>query len=98
MVAWPRLGALPVRLGAGVLLGHQPRDDPPGLTRAGASPRRQLPLSDPVVRRLGSRPRPSRGRRLPDAALVVPGSCAATGWHRELAQSITADCLGAYIL
>src|SRR5712691_6538775 len=42
MVTWPRLGALPGRVGAAVLLVHQPRHDPPGLTRAGTSPRRPL--------------------------------------------------------
>src|SRR6266540_3688056 len=31
------------RVGAAVLLGHQPRHDPPGRTRAGPSARRQLP-------------------------------------------------------
>ena len=36
LVARPRLGALPGRVGAAVLLGHQPRHDPPGVTRAGA--------------------------------------------------------------
>ena len=42
MVARSRLGALSGRLGAAVLLGHQPRHDPPGLTRAGAGSRRPL--------------------------------------------------------
>ena len=39
MVAGPRLGALPGRVSAAVLLGHQPRHDPSSLTRAGAGPR-----------------------------------------------------------
>src|SRR5438445_197536 len=44
MVTWPRLGALPGRACAAVLLGHEPWDDPPGLKRARASPRRPLAL------------------------------------------------------
>src|SRR5258708_5271767 len=44
MVARPRLGALSGRGGAALLLEHQPRHDPPGLARAGASPRRALLL------------------------------------------------------
>ena len=35
-------GRSPRPCGAAVLLGHQPRDDPPGIARAGAGPRRHL--------------------------------------------------------